>query len=63
MATIKELLKCAEINLRQGVFFIGTEQLHIANTLLDKGYSLWDDVDGVLEDGQRPEDAPEKEKD
>lgn len=64
MATILEALQNAKHNI--GVkkpaiqIAIGIEQLNNAVTLLEKGYSLNDDVEEIMENFDNAEDVPEK---
>jgi len=64
--TILEALMNAEFNLCQGVpgiqHVLGKDQLHNAVTLLEKGYSLDDEVEPLLEQYGAVGDVPEKEE-
>ncbi|MBC8315252.1 MAG: hypothetical protein H8E51_07090 [Bacteroidetes bacterium] len=63
--TILECLQNADYNLQQNLSFaqgIAREQLHNATVLLDKGYSINDDVDPLLEKWGAVEHVPEKGK-
>jgi hypothetical protein len=61
--TILEALQNAQINLVENkgnplCFHIGKEQLHNAIMLLEKGYSLYDEVEVILEGYNNVEDVP-----
>lgn len=63
--TILEALQNAKINLidnRHSIFAsaIGREQLSNAVELLEKGYSVYDEVDPLLEKYGNAESVPEK---
>ena len=64
--SILEALINADVNLQQrnkaGMFVvsIAADQLHNAVTLLDKGYSLTEQVEPLLEKHGKVEDVPEK---
>lgn len=63
MATILEALQNADYNIsNNGAFgiMIGKDQLHNAVTLLEKGYSIEDDVEDIIGPYERVEDVPEK---
>lgn len=65
METIMKALQRADYNLSQNNMFskaVAQVQLHNAVVLLDKGYSLDDDFDEILNDYCVVEDVPEKEK-
>lgn len=63
MATILEALQNANHNIGSGKMpfqiDIGKSQLHNAVTLLEKGYSLSDEVEEIMEDYDNVEDVPE----
>lgn len=60
--SILEALQNAEINLGNGGFglMLAKDQLHNAITLLEKGYSLDDEVEPLLEKYGDVESVPEK---
>jgi len=63
MITILETLQIAEYNLRSRHPLsaeIARDQLHNAIALLEKGYSLYDSVDLLLEKFKNVESVPEK---
>jgi len=66
--TILEALMNADHNLQErdniGAFIISlaSEQLHNAVTLLEKGYSLYDKVEPLLEKHGRVENVPKMKK-
>lgn len=70
MATILEALENAECNLAtaqdkirpvmETMLMLALSQLHNARILLDKGYSVYDDVDDLLTHGD-VEGVPDKE--
>lgn len=67
MADILETLQNAKINLIENKntpfgFFLGKLQLENAVELLEKGYSLNDDVDNLLEKFGSVSEVPSKEK-
>lgn len=67
MANILETLQNAQINLIENkntpfAFMIGKLQLENAIELLEKGYSLNDDVDNLLEKFGSVSEVPSKEK-
>lgn len=62
--TILEILRNADYNLKSNLDFqiqLGKEQLHNAVVLLEKGYSLYDDIESLLEKHGDVEKVPEKE--
>ena len=65
--TILEGLECAEMNLDNvkrigvGIIPLVKSQLHNALTLLQKGYSIHDEVEPLLEKYGDVEKVPEKE--
>lgn len=61
--SILEALQNADYNLQNnGSFGLGIAkmQVHNATTLLEKGYSVYDDLDSLLEPYDTVEDVPEK---
>lgn len=65
--SIMEALQNANYNLdnvaRMPILLpIVKEQLNNAVTLLDKGYSIWDEVEPLLEEFGSVENVPEKQK-
>jgi len=65
--SILEALQGAEINLTknsniQSAVIIGRSQLHNAAVLLEKGYSIYDEVEPLLEKYGDIENVPEKEE-
>lgn len=63
--TILECLQNAEHNLveNKGIpisFVMGREQLHNAIVLLEKGYSIYDEVEPLLDEYEDVEKVPEK---
>lgn len=61
--SIMECLQGADINLQNGHglgLIIAKEQVHNATVLLDKGYSIWDEVEPLLEEYGTVENVPEK---
>lgn len=63
--TILEALRCAEVNLVSNAGFsialyIGAEQLKNATILLEKGYSVYDEVEPLLEKYGDAASVPEK---
>lgn len=65
MANILETLQNAQINLIENKntpfgFFLGKLQLENAIGLLEKGYSLNDDVDNLLEQFETVDKVPSK---
>ena len=63
--SILETLLNADINLRNQDslgYWLAKEQLHNAVTLLNNGYSIWDEVDPLLEKYGKVEDVPAKEE-
>ncbi len=60
--SILEALQNAEINLGNGGFglMLAKSQLHNAVTLLEKGYSIDDEVEPLLEQHGDVESVPEK---
>lgn len=62
--TILEALQNADYNLQKngmiGLAFVKW-QLHNATVLLEKGYSLYEEIDPILEKYPNIEEAPEKE--
>jgi hypothetical protein len=63
--SILEVLGSAEINIKNGIPAIralGIQQLHNAVTLLEKGYSVDDDADKLLElAGGNIEEVPDND--
>lgn len=61
--TILEALQNAEFNLNQS-FTVGIakRQLHNAIVLLEKGYSIYDEVDPLLTEFKNVENVPEKDR-
>ena len=65
MSSILETLGNAEININNGkrvgpvAILLAHNQLHNAVVLLEKGYGLDDDVDSLLEQHGKAEDAPD----
>jgi hypothetical protein len=62
--TILEALQNADHNFRHNLpmaISIAKNQLHNAVTFLEKGYSLHEEIDPLLEKWPNPNDAPEKE--
>jgi len=63
--SILEALQGADHNLRGGTGFgvsIAKAQLHNAVTLLEKGYSLYDEVEPLIEKYGDVDSVPEKEE-
>ena len=64
MVTILEALQNAKHNLIEGKtsinITVGKQQLNNAVTLLEKGYSLSDDIEELMCDHANVEDVPEK---
>ena len=63
MTTILEALQNAEFNINSGnsmSSIIGNMQLHNAITLLEKGYSIHDEIDNLLEEWGDVENVPDK---
>ncbi len=64
MATILDLLKSAKSKIQASnktlVITIGLEQLSAAVTLLEKGYSIDDDVDEIIRNVDDLDEVPEK---
>lgn len=63
--TILEALQNADYNMRSGASMAlssAKSQLHNAVTLLEKGYSLYDEVEPLLEQYCDAESVPEKEE-
>jgi hypothetical protein len=67
MSSIIEALQNAEINIENvkriglAILPMAQEQLHNAIVLLDKGYSIHDEVEPLLGKYGDAEDVPEKE--
>ena len=64
--SIMEALQNADYNLDNAMKMpmllpLVKEQLHNATVLLDKGYSIWDEVEPLLEKYGSVADVPEKE--
>ena len=61
--SILEVLQNADFNLRNSnalTLMIAKGQLHNAVTLLEKGYSLEDEFDALMEGRDEVEEVPEK---
>mgnify|MGYP000913858888 CR=1 FL=1 len=64
MLTILVLLQNADYQLQNnGLVSIAKVQLHNAVVLLEKGYSLYDDFDALIEKYGDAESVPEKSDD
>ena len=61
MATILETLENAEYNLKHHQTILGFNQLHNATMLLIKGYSIYDNIEIILDGYQTVDTIPEKE--
>jgi len=62
MATILEALQAAEINIgsMNGISLaIAKSQLHNAVVLLEKGYSIYEDIENIIDKHGSVENAPE----
>lgn len=65
--SILECLQNANINLDNATRIpmlmpLVKEQLNNAVTLLDKGYSIWDEVEPLIEEYGNVDNVPEKEE-